>query len=198
MQNSGIEILYPHKETDVCNFASMIVMKNETVHCFPGIDAHHEILELAGISDIRSAYLTPNFAKIEIIPVKGKEPNDWRLIVDECTDPSWFTASHKRACFAALHGLLKKEAKGCEIVFPDGSWRKIFRINGVLHRKGGPASTTVEKDGSWTEEYYCNGKFHRINGPALIEVGTDGDWFEDYYVKGKLIRSISGCAPPNN
>ena len=52
----------------------------------------------------------------------------------------------------------------------DGSTR--WYLNGVVHRKDGPAVTWVERS-----EYRINGKLSRVGGPAVEWTNGDKEWF---------------------
>ncbi len=167
----------------MCNFASLVAMKDGRVLYKLGCDSHYEILEYHNIPD-RSDYRDPPFAYVEITPV-GNEPLDkWNFKVDERTTPDWFDADYKRACYSALKKLLKEEAQGVEVVNTDGSWSKFYRVNGKYHNLNGPAITYVYSNGSWSEQYYKNGELHNLNGPAYIQLDSDGSWEEEYYKDG--------------
>jgi hypothetical protein len=56
-----------------------------------------------------------------------------------------------------------------------------YRLNGLLHRIGGPA--IIYPDG---RQIWCkNGKRHRIDGPAVIFINGRKDWYEN----NKLIKN---------
>ena len=57
---------------------------------------------------------------------------------------------------------------------------KEWRLNGKLHRDGGPAIETSYGDKYW----YLNGQPHRIDGPA-IEYSGDG---KEWWLNGKRHR----------
>ena len=66
------------------------------------------------------------------------------------------------------------------VIDRDGT--KIWRLNGVLHRDGGPALEF--RNG--TKEWWNHGKIHRIGGPAIEHAdGTKEWWFNNSYVKSE-------------
>jgi hypothetical protein len=61
---------------------------------------------------------------------------------------------------------------------PEGN--KLWRLNGVLHRKDGPAMESADGDKFW----YHHGALHREDGPAAVWPGESQQW----YLHGKLHR----------
>ena len=175
----------------MCEFMSLIVEKNGTIHAFPGVDSHHEILNLAQISDNGSDFRPAPFAKIELNPPTPytKDVTKWHYVIDEVTEPDWLTGEHERACRSKATQILKREQKGEEVAFPNGSRRTVYRKNGKRHRIGGPAYAAIESDGSWTEVWFKNGKRHRIGGPAYAAIESDGSWIEEWHKNGKYHRA---------
>lgn len=92
-------------------------------------------------------------------------------------------------------GIFHRE-DGPALIAPDGTER--WYTNGLRHRVGGPAITTLVPNGyryQWFENdiphrtdgpadisptdiyYYNMGKLHRTDGPAYVEVGRAERWF---------------------
>ena len=172
----------------MCNFLSLIVTRDGRVHGYPCVDSHADVLRRAGISDTGSEFRPPPFAKIEIQPMAGAPVDQWKFVVDECTEPEWLTAEHRRACYEEAKRIVAAELLGVETVRDDGSWSMTYRRDGKFHRDGGPAYTRVNADGSWGQEYYRDGKDHRDGGPAVTWVNADGGWGQEYYRDGKPHR----------
>ncbi len=144
----------------MCNFASFIVHKDYTVTWFPGIDSHDEILRQAGIPDDHSECIRRNWAKVEIVPPNNNRDHrpleEWSLRVDECTEPEWFDAEHRRAVYAALALRLKAEAGEYSVV--DEAGNKYWSKDGNIHR---------EEYADGTKEWWKDGKLHREDGPVI-------------------------------
>lgn len=68
----------------------------------------------------------------------------------------------------------------------DDSGTTTWRLNGELHREGGPAIENSNGDYSW----YKNGKLHREDGPAFkkVFVGVEACGYEAWYLEGQLHR----------
>jgi len=66
-----------------------------------------------------------------------------------------------------------------------------WRINGTLHRIGGPA--VIWADG--TKFWYVNGIRHRVGGPAVEYLGGNRHWFhygERHRIDGPAIIQANG------
>jgi hypothetical protein len=76
------------------------------------------------------------------------------------------------------------------VEYPDG--RKMWYINGNLHRSDGPAVELA----NGTKMWFHNGQIHRSDGPAIEEAdGTKSWWingkeysFTDYCIELKLSK----------
>jgi len=75
--------------------------------------------------------------------------------------------------------LVKAILKGYEVTV-DSYGNRIWRLNGKLHREGGPAIEYADGGRAW----YLNGKRHREDGPAREWANGDREW----WVNGKFIR----------
>lgn len=66
---------------------------------------------------------------------------------------------------------------------------EIWRINGELHREGGPARTEYNSLGQVTQEqYYQNGVMHNDFGPAWYSYRNGELQNAKYFIKDKQIR----------
>ena len=64
-----------------------------------------------------------------------------------------------------------------------------YRINGMLHRKNGPAVQIWDSTGQKrSEEYYLNGKRHNEHGPAVQKWFENGQISrEEYWLNGEKV-----------
>ena len=60
----------------------------------------------------------------------------------------------------------------------DDYGNKVWKLNGKIHRDGGPAIEYA--DGS--KEWYLNGKYHREDGPACEYADGAKDWWFNGYL----------------
>ena len=124
----------------MCRYMSMIVVRQGESHevlCFPGIDNHHEILELAKLDDSRET-LSRYIAKIELIPPDGdrtRPVEGWRYVIDEATEPTWLDLSHERSCRAAARKRLELEAGEYCVTRANGN--RAWYWADERHREGG-------------------------------------------------------------
>ena len=85
---------------------------------------------------------------------------------------------------ARLQQIIKEEISKTlqeqEPVRDEFTGRKMWKLNGKLHREDGPA--VVGRKGH--EEWYLNGKRHREDGPAV----TEGDGSRYWFLNGELHR----------
>jgi hypothetical protein len=157
----------------MCEYMSMIAMRGGDILCFPGIDSHAEILELAKLDDsvdLLSRYI----AKLELVPPQGDHSapvNQWQYTVDEATEPDWCDAGTERACRSAARKRLKIESGKYCVVYADGE--KVWHWAGERHREDGPASEHANGEKIW----YWAGKLHRADGPAVERANGEKVWY---------------------
>jgi len=58
-------------------------------------------------------------------------------------------------------------------MFDDGGYE--WRVDGVLHRKIGPAVCYANGHKEW----HYNGKLHNLNGPAVVHKNGDVEYWEE-------------------
>jgi hypothetical protein len=77
-----------------------------------------------------------------------------------------------------------------------GLHRMEYRLNGKLHRVGGPALVSLQNGGSVErEEYLIEGKYHRSDGPAITLYDAEHTPVETlYYENGVEISGPSAAA----
>jgi len=94
----------------MCDFWSCLVTKDKTVYSKPGVDNHHELVELFNLKDDTDIQSKLKFARVEILPPNG-DPfsplSDWNFEVDERIIPEWFSPAHEDVCLARLKEDLK-------------------------------------------------------------------------------------------
>ena len=68
-----------------------------------GLDAHDELLKIAGLKDVTATPSEIKFARVEISPANGNylAPDKWELKVDEKIKPSWWGPGYERAAWDA-------------------------------------------------------------------------------------------------
>ena len=79
----------------MCNFLSVLVLKNGDVRHHPMLDSHSDLIAYFNLPDT-SAY-HQHFAKAELTPVDWLDASTWKWRIDEETRPGWLDDVEGRA-----------------------------------------------------------------------------------------------------
>ena len=116
----------------MCKFFSCCVDKKGHVYWEPGVNNHHEIVEIFKLKDDTDNQQELKFARVEIKPKDGdifnKNIDNWGLRIDEDIIPEWFSPMHEKHCFNALEKCLD------DCVFSDVTISKIKDKKGLYFK----------------------------------------------------------------
>ena len=73
----------------MCNFLSVLILKNGDVLHHPMLDSHSDLVTYFKLSD--TSQHVRHFAKAELTPDDWMDPTTWKWRIDEDTKPRWLT-----------------------------------------------------------------------------------------------------------
>ena len=171
----------------MCQFLSVLALKNGSVLHHPMIDSHSELVEYFGVPDTSASH--QHFAKIELTPPSCNDDADWLDVsqwtfrLDEEAEPIWWSdvaaAVEKKVRDIASRMILTSGEKGLIV---DGCWiiggtAKIREVrSGRIVRllKGGTISVicggTVSVICGGTVSAICGGTVSAIRGGTVSAI----------------------------
>jgi hypothetical protein len=157
----------------MCNFFSCCVDKKGKVYWEPGINNHHEIVEIFKLNDNTDNQLELKFARVEITPKDGdifnKNIDNWGLRIDENIIPEWFSPMHEKQCLSTLEKCL------ADCVFSDITIAEIkdkkglYLKNVVVQRMYGSSVVQEMYDSSVVQEMYDSSVVQRMYGSSVVQ-----------------------------
>ena len=148
----------------MCKFFSCCVDKKGHVYWEPGVNNHHEIVEIFKLKDDTDNQQELKFARVEITPKDGdifnKNIDNWGLRIDEDIIPEWFSPMHEKHCFNALEKCLD------DCVFSDVTISKIKDKKGLYFK-----NVVVQRmyDSSVVQEMYGSSVVQRMYDSSVVQ-----------------------------
>ena len=95
----------------MCNFFSLIMLKNGDVIWEAGVDSHEDLIaKVPSLKDDTADPKKLRFARVEITPpnadVFEKDLKKWQLRIDQSITPAWWDTDCQKACYTALKACL--------------------------------------------------------------------------------------------
>lgn len=117
----------------MCQFKSMIILKNKVVLAPEGNESHSSLLKSLGIEDSNMNAMT-KFVRAELVPKDNNKATDiskWTFIVDQDIIPDWFEEDSKKyenECRRTVKEYISEYVKNNNIVEIDNQfWTPIKR-----------------------------------------------------------------------
>ncbi len=107
----------------MCNFLSVLVLKNGHVLHHPILDSHADLVDFFDLPD--TAQSLNHFAKAELTPVDWLDPSTWKWRIDEETRPQWLDdveGAAEKAARAIAHKMILTETSKIPKLIVDGCW----------------------------------------------------------------------------
>ena len=163
----------------MCNFFSFLVTRKKLI-TFYGVNAHEDILEIAGIKDDR---LSPKFVRCELIPNNPMtlEFEKWDFNVSQDYRPDWFIEEEWRQkaieylkSVPTVHRGEKINILWDKYWFSEGEIDNMIAQSGLLHLIGGRVDLItggrVNRITGGRVDRITGGQVDRIDGDAKIGV----------------------------
>jgi hypothetical protein len=169
----------------MCNFLSVIVLRDGSVRHHPMLDSHAELVRYFKLPDDRAYH--QHFAKAELTPVDWLDASTWTWRIDEETRPDWLEdvegAAERKTRDIASRMILKRQDQVPPMIL-DGSWIVGGDVS-VFDVRGGWIRRVQD---SPTISYVWGGTISVVRGGTISHVwgGTIS------YVWGGTISDVRG------
>ena len=180
----------------MCNFLSVLILKNGRVLHHPMLDSHSDLVAYFDLPD--STPFVERFAKAELTPVDWLDPSTWKWRIDEEMRPQWLDDVEAKA-EAATRAIVKKMiltdqtkiprliVDGCWIVGGKGIVRdvrggRIVRVQDSATVSGVGGSATVSDVGG-------SATVSDVWGSATVS-GVRGSAVLDESAKARLLKEV--------
>ncbi len=193
----------------MCNFLSVVILKNGHVLHHPMLDSHSDLVAYFDLPD-DTAFIE-RFAKAELTPVDWLDPSTWQWRIDEAMRPQWLDDVEAKA-EAATRAIAKKMiltdetniprliADGCWIVGKKGVVRdvrggRILRVqdSATIRDVGGSATIRGVGDSATIRDVGGSATIRGVWGSATIS-GVGGSATIRGVWDSATIRDVGGSA----
>src|SRR5688572_21394109 len=168
----------------MCNFLSVLVLKNGTVLQHPMLDSHSDLVAYFNIPDAKVGIHW--FAKAELIPVDWLDPSTWTWLIDEEMRPDWLDDVEEKA-EKATRAIAKKmvitEKTKTPRLIVDGCWivggkavvrdvrgGRILRVqdSATVRNVGGSATVSDVRGSATVSNVWDSATVRHVGGSATV------------------------------
>ena len=155
----------------MCNFLSVIVLKNGDVLHHPMLDSHSDLVAYFNLPDTSAHH--QHFAKAELVPQDWLDPDTWAWQIDEPTRPGWLDdvdGSAEARTRAIARKMILTEHTPIPRLIVDGCW--IVGGKGVVRDVRGGRIIRVQDSGQ-VGEVRDSGRVGVVRGSGQVGVVRD-------------------------
>jgi hypothetical protein len=150
----------------VCNFLSVLILKNGRVLHHPMLDSHSDLVAYFDLPD-DTAFIE-RFAKAELTPENWLDPATWQWRIDEAVRPQWLDdveAQAEKATREIARKMIITEATKVPRLIVDGCW--IVGGKGVVRDVRGGRILRVQ-DSATVRDVRGSATVSRVRGSATV------------------------------
>ena len=159
----------------MCNFLSVLILKNGRVLHHPMLDSHADLVAYFDLPD--STPFLERFAKAELTPEDWLDPSTWEWRIDEAVRPQWLgdvEAQAEKAARNIARKMIITEATKVPRLIVDGCWivggKGVVRDvrGGRIIRVQGSATVRDVGDSATVSNVWGSATVRNVGGSATV------------------------------